>query len=375
MVSMKKESFSFRNKRMLFLLLIAFMVVSFSMNYCTKSVFAANCGGAETNFLECGADEGGPWHIISLILDIVSLGVAILGVIAIVAVGIQYMSAGSNTAQVQKAKTRISEIIIGLAAYSTLFAFIEWIMPGGIIGPESEFARMGSTNQVEEIRGKQQAAIESGDELRGYTFDDEGSGGGGGGSGSGSESIESASAEEVRNRIDKVAKEFAREKGFQEVDLKKAKSLNSYQQAVLDTGTVNSATNTCGKMGKACSAFVAAVIRTVVNDDRGKKWPAKTWEVDGYVKEVNKKHPGTWDEVSCDKLQAGDIINASGHHIALAVEKNGKIVTAQASIEEGDGNPPCGGSWPHITSQYPVDAFHSYGHYNLTCYRFMGGDD
>jgi hypothetical protein len=47
--------------------------------------------------------------------------------------GVLYTSAGSNSSQVQKAKTMITNTIIGVLAYAVMWAILEWLIPGGVL--------------------------------------------------------------------------------------------------------------------------------------------------------------------------------------------------------------------------------------------------
>mgnify|MGYP003610100314 len=44
-----------------------------------------------------------------------------------------YSTAAGNAAQVQKAKTMILNTVIGLLSYLLMWAFINWLVPGGVI--------------------------------------------------------------------------------------------------------------------------------------------------------------------------------------------------------------------------------------------------
>jgi len=59
--------------------------------------------------------------------------VGIGAVISIVIAGIQYSSSADDPSAVTKAKTRIFNTIIGLVAYVFLLAFLNYLVPGGII--------------------------------------------------------------------------------------------------------------------------------------------------------------------------------------------------------------------------------------------------
>lgn len=116
---------------------------------CCQMVFAAqSCGGTETIILSCDDDKGVS-HILRLVVDILSIGVGIVGVIGIAWVGIQYMSARENPEAASKARRRFFEVLIGLVCYALLYSAIAWLLPGGIsevIIPQVEENGGGSTS-------------------------------------------------------------------------------------------------------------------------------------------------------------------------------------------------------------------------------------
>jgi hypothetical protein len=59
--------------------------------------------------------------------------VGVLAVISVVVAGIQYSSSADDPATVTKAKQRIFNTVVGLIAYIFLFAFINYLVPGGIL--------------------------------------------------------------------------------------------------------------------------------------------------------------------------------------------------------------------------------------------------
>ena len=50
-----------------------------------------------------------------------------MGVIGISVAGLQYLTAGGSEEKTRKAKTRINEIIIGLAIYAVFFLILKWL--------------------------------------------------------------------------------------------------------------------------------------------------------------------------------------------------------------------------------------------------------
>lgn len=119
-------------KKILPLTLVAILGISFI----TIPVFAEdskpNCvktsiiGGGEV----CDSGKGNSViQILDLIVDIMTVGIGILGVIGITIVGIQYLTAGGSEEKTRKAKRRMFEIVIGLVAYVLIYAALKWLLP------------------------------------------------------------------------------------------------------------------------------------------------------------------------------------------------------------------------------------------------------
>ena len=68
--------------------------------------------------------------IVRLVANIMSVIIGIAGIIGIVVVGIQYLTAGGNEEQTRKAKRRLFEIIIGIAVYALGYSLLNWLLPG-----------------------------------------------------------------------------------------------------------------------------------------------------------------------------------------------------------------------------------------------------
>lgn len=77
----------------------------------------------------CASDSDGIGCILRLVVDIMSIGIGILGVIGITIVGIQYLTAGGDEGKTRKAKQRMFEIVIGLVAYVLIYAALRWLLP------------------------------------------------------------------------------------------------------------------------------------------------------------------------------------------------------------------------------------------------------
>lgn len=120
--------------------LIAITAFILSLGSFAVPVMATNgltsFGETQANILTGCASENDDGHgggikcIINLVIDILSIGVGVLGVIGISIAGIQYLTAGGNEEQTRKAKRRLFEIVIGLAVYVVLYAILKFLLPG-----------------------------------------------------------------------------------------------------------------------------------------------------------------------------------------------------------------------------------------------------
>ena len=85
--------------------------------------------GAILSYCDCGHGESVK-AVINLVINILSVGVGIIGAAGITIVGIQYLTAGGNEEQTRKAKRRLLEIVLGLAFYAVAYALLAWLLPG-----------------------------------------------------------------------------------------------------------------------------------------------------------------------------------------------------------------------------------------------------
>ena len=68
------------------------------------------------------------------IVNVLSAGVGIIVIAMIILGGIQYSIAGDNPQATGAAKKRIGNALLALFAYLFIFAFLQWIIPGGLFG-------------------------------------------------------------------------------------------------------------------------------------------------------------------------------------------------------------------------------------------------
>jgi len=102
----------------------------------------AACNGVSTSILGNKNNKGcyeetesgdGVYKILNIILNVLTAGVGVFGVLGLVWTGIQYMSARDNDQQLAAAKKRLLDIVIGLLIYAVMYTVLEWLIPGGII--------------------------------------------------------------------------------------------------------------------------------------------------------------------------------------------------------------------------------------------------
>ena len=99
---------------------------------------SSKCGDGQvyTNlFGGCiSADSNSVFVVLNVILQVLTWGIGIAGTLGIVITGIQYMTARDDANQMAKAKNRLIQIVIGLAIYAVMWAFLQWLLPGGVFG-------------------------------------------------------------------------------------------------------------------------------------------------------------------------------------------------------------------------------------------------
>ena len=99
--------------------------------------------------LECGvlpkevcqnADKGdakdvkgtGVWKLLLFVLQIMTGGVILLAIAGVVYGSVLYTSAGGNQEQVKKARTVITNVVIGVLLFVLMFGLANWLIPGGV---------------------------------------------------------------------------------------------------------------------------------------------------------------------------------------------------------------------------------------------------
>ena len=88
------------------------------------------CSSAETT--PSTAQDSVVWDLLTLILNILTAGAAIAAVGGIVYGAVLYTSAGGSQEQVKKARGIFVNVAIGVVAFASMYALLQWLIPGGV---------------------------------------------------------------------------------------------------------------------------------------------------------------------------------------------------------------------------------------------------
>lgn len=75
---------------------------------------------------------GGLWQLLLLVLNIMTAGVILLAIAGVVYGSVLYTSAGGNQEQVKKARTILTNVVIGVLLFVLMFGLANWLIPGGV---------------------------------------------------------------------------------------------------------------------------------------------------------------------------------------------------------------------------------------------------
>ena len=116
---------------------LAFSPSAFALDPCQcsdplETNLIGNCTKDGKTMLCDGSGSGKSiFKIISIVLTVMLAGVGILGTIGIIVSGVMMLTARDNEGQVQRAKKRILDIVIGMVAFGLFWLIVELLLPGG----------------------------------------------------------------------------------------------------------------------------------------------------------------------------------------------------------------------------------------------------
>lgn len=76
--------------------------------------------------------NNGIWVILVLVINIMSAGIGVAAVGGIIYGSILYSTGGGNAETTKKARTIIFNVLIGLLMYAVMYAFLNYMIPGGM---------------------------------------------------------------------------------------------------------------------------------------------------------------------------------------------------------------------------------------------------
>lgn len=81
-------------------------------------------------------DDGkgcGVFTVLNYVIDVLAFGIGIAAAVGITIAGITYLTAKGDEAKTTKAKSRIREMVIGVAIFVSLWAILSFLLPGGVL--------------------------------------------------------------------------------------------------------------------------------------------------------------------------------------------------------------------------------------------------
>lgn len=119
---------------LMILALVATLAVAISP---TPVLASSDSNTKEYAILNPPSNQNGISYLLNLAIKILTGLVAVAAVTSIILAGVQYASAGDSPEKVKAAKDRIAQTVIGILLYIFMFAILEFIIPGGVLGIRS----------------------------------------------------------------------------------------------------------------------------------------------------------------------------------------------------------------------------------------------
>ena len=86
------------------------------------------CGAADEKEVE----SSGAWMLLLLALSILTFGIGVVAVAMVAYAAFLYTTSGDNSNQTKSAIEMIRNVVIGIIAYALMWAFLQYLIPGGI---------------------------------------------------------------------------------------------------------------------------------------------------------------------------------------------------------------------------------------------------
>ncbi len=106
----------------------------------TEYTGSGNCAGVDTAIIKCSEkggegtalDQNGVWVLLLLLIKIMTAGVGLLAVGGLAYGALLWTTAGGSAAQITKSKEIIFNVVIGIVAFALMYAFLQYLIPGGV---------------------------------------------------------------------------------------------------------------------------------------------------------------------------------------------------------------------------------------------------
>lgn len=104
----------------------------------TQKEGTASCGEVDTIVISCDDNTNGVWGILLLVIGILSAGVGLVAVGAVVYAAIMWTTAEDKQDQINKAKSILTNAIIGIVTFALMWAGLQFLVPGGVFNRDYE---------------------------------------------------------------------------------------------------------------------------------------------------------------------------------------------------------------------------------------------
>ena len=86
------------------------------------------CGAADEGKVE----KSGIWLLLLFVISVLTFGIGLVAVAMVAYAAFLYTTAQDNSNQTKQAIEMIRNVVIGIAGYALMWAFLQYLIPGGI---------------------------------------------------------------------------------------------------------------------------------------------------------------------------------------------------------------------------------------------------
>lgn len=82
--------------------------------------------------VDCSTGGNPIWGLLLMAINILTAGIGIVAVGGVIYASILWTTAEDKNAQIVKSKETIFNVVVGLVAFALLYAFLQFLIPGGV---------------------------------------------------------------------------------------------------------------------------------------------------------------------------------------------------------------------------------------------------